>query len=359
MIFLLRIVRSILGIVFILSIFGLLIGLLFRLTGTGSARALLTLTLVLLASGGLFAGLGRVIDSHQAPFRATQPAAPARARSAAGPMRTAEGTAALGRSRGLGRPWSRKRRFLLLAVMVALVLAVGLIGTDLSRHGLTLGSACGYGFGERHAALQDDKVVSVFSEPLPADRVMEDFDCGGFQDRFVRFTLRLPHAQGQRLGAALARTFESGPSHARFQGPRDLQRVMRPGGSVTTYRLPGVGGLDVRTLVLDLPTVVGLSHTEDMALRATRGVAHHKHSALQLAKADDAAFTVFLASILDFDRDASEDQSSILEVQATLIERLLALGRIVGDSNPDRVYTLTRCCESGRRGHRVQRGVRG
>ena len=97
-------------------------------------------------------------------------------------------------------------------------------------------------------------------------------------------------------------------------------------------------------------TVVGLSHAEDMALRATRGVPHNNYSAFQLAEADDAAFTVFLANILNFDRDAPEDLSSILEVQATLIERLLALGRIVGDSHPDSVYTLTRCRKSKRRG---------
>lgn len=99
-----------------------------------------------------------------------------------------------------------------------------------------------------------------------------------------------------------------------------------------------------------LLTIVGLSHAEDMALRATRGVPHNHHSAFQLAEADDATFTVLLANILDLDRHALEDKSCVLEVQATIIKRLLAFGRIVGDSHPNIVYTLTTCRKPSRRG---------
>ena len=97
-------------------------------------------------------------------------------------------------------------------------------------------------------------------------------------------------------------------------------------------------------------TIVGLSHAEDMALRATRGVAHNHHSALQLAEADDATFTVLLANILDLDRHTLEDNGCVLEVQATLIKCLLALGWIEGDSHRVSVYTLTICCKPSRPG---------
>jgi hypothetical protein len=88
-------------------------------------------------------------------------------------------------------------------------------------------------------------------------------------------------------------------------------------------------------------TIVCLSHAEDMALCATRGISHHNHSALQLAEADDAALTVFLADILELDRHPLEDKGSVLEVQATLIKGLLAFDRIEGDSYLNSVYTLS------------------
>ena len=90
-------------------------------------------------------------------------------------------------------------------------------------------------------------------------------------------------------------------------------------------------------------TIVGLSHAEDMALRATRGVADHDHPAFQLAEADDPPLTAFLANILDFDCHAPEYKGCILEILATLIKRLLAFGRIVGHSHLHSVYTLTAC----------------
>jgi hypothetical protein len=68
-----------------------------------------------------------------------------------------------------------------------------------------------------------------------------------------------------------------------------------------------------------LLTIAGLSHTEDMALRATRGVPHNNHSAFQHAEADDATFTLLLTSILNLNRHALEDSGRVLEVQTTFI----------------------------------------
>ncbi len=245
---LLQMVQAIVGIVVILSIFGLLISVMFLAAGTFPGHSFgppLIFLLKLLVFGPLFAWLGRVIERRQThKAAATRPATPEPQTEAA----PASGPSVPGRPRG------RKRRLLVLTVVLALALPVGLAWSDVARHGLTMGSPCGYGFGERQRALQDKFVVSMFSEPLPAEREIVSFACGGFLDRFAEFTLRMPNAQGQTLGSALAQTYQSGPHNPRFHSSRSLQHMARPGGIVTTYELPGVGGLDVRTLVLDLPT---------------------------------------------------------------------------------------------------------
>jgi hypothetical protein len=53
--------------------------------------------------------------------------------------------------------------------------------------------------------------------------------------------------------------------------------------------------------------IVGLSHAEDVAHRATRGVADDDQPAGQQAEAEDPAFTTFLAHVLDLDRQSFED----------------------------------------------------
>ena len=82
-----------------------------------------------------------------------------------------------------------------------------------------------------------------------------------------------------------------------------------------------------------LLTVVGLSHAEDVAHRATRGVADYDEPASEQAKAQDAAFTIVLARIFHLDSEALKDFDSVLEVQSALAQRLVAFGRIVGDAH--------------------------
>jgi hypothetical protein len=53
-----------------------------------------------------------------------------------------------------------------------------------------------------------------------------------------------------------------------------------------------------------LLTVIGLSHAEDVAHRATGGVADNYQATGKHAIADDTALNVLLAQILDLDRDA-------------------------------------------------------
>ena len=90
-----------------------------------------------------------------------------------------------------------------------------------------------------------------------------------------------------------------------------------------------------------LLTAIGLSHAENVANRATRGVADNHQPSSQKAKAEHAAFTVVFARVLDFQRNSLEDENCVLEVQASLSEGTLALGRIVGNAHLVSVSTIT------------------
>ena len=93
-----------------------------------------------------------------------------------------------------------------------------------------------------------------------------------------------------------------------------------------------------------LLTVVGLSHAEDVANRATRGVADYYQPASKQAKAEDAAFTVVFACVFDLDRHALEDSGCVFKVLAALSECSSAFGWIVGDSHLVIVSTKTKRC---------------
>jgi hypothetical protein len=90
-----------------------------------------------------------------------------------------------------------------------------------------------------------------------------------------------------------------------------------------------------------LLTVVGLSHAEDVANRATRGVADYDQPAREQAEAEDSAFTVVLARVLDLDRQSLKDSRGVLEVQTSFGHWSFAFGRSEGDSHPVSVSTIT------------------
>ena len=52
---------------------------------------------------------------------------------------------------------------------------------------------------------------------------------------------------------------------------------------------------------------IGFPHAENMAIRATRGIAHHNHPPRQQAVANDARFVVVLAGIFNLKRDTRKD----------------------------------------------------
>lgn len=58
-----------------------------------------------------------------------------------------------------------------------------------------------------------------------------------------------------------------------------------------------------------LLTFIGLSHAEDVAGRATRGVSDHHQPARQQPEAQDAALTIVFAKVLDLDGQPSKHLS--------------------------------------------------
>lgn len=251
MIALLHIVRVIVGFFCVLCIFGSVAGLgLWLLKDKNLFSFPIVIIVQAILSGALFVWIGCVISrlylKMHGATHSTLPENPAAAASkvlAAGRPETGAPPGSVGRALGL-KPG--------LALSL-LALLIGIVLMDVAQHGFGL-SACGFGFGARHQALKDELVASVFSEALPAKLDIEDFRCGGFQDFYVDFKLRLPNPQGQALGAALDRAFESGSSNPHSTGGREITRVTQPDRTVTKFTLPGVRGLDVREIELHLPT---------------------------------------------------------------------------------------------------------
>ncbi len=66
---------------------------------------------------------------------------------------------------------------------------------------------------------------------------------------------------------------------------------------------------------------------------STRRMANHDQSTAQIAEADDARFTIALAVIFHFERQSGKDQRGVFEVEVALIRGLLALVRIVADTD--------------------------
>jgi hypothetical protein len=81
----------------------------------------------------------------------------------------------------------------------------------------------------------------------------------------------------------------------------------------------------------DLLTEICLSHAENVAYRATRGVANDYQAAFDLAEADDSLLAIVFARVLNFNSQPSENSGRVLEVEATIPQGSITLVRIVGD----------------------------
>jgi len=82
-----------------------------------------------------------------------------------------------------------------------------------------------------------------------------------------------------------------------------------------------------------LLTSIGLSHAEDVAIRATRGVADDDQASFKLAVAEQPNLAIVLARVLDLDGQAGEHERGIFKVQPSFLKRPSSLVRIVGNAH--------------------------
>lgn len=125
---------------------------------------------------------------------------------------------------------------------------------ELAINGFTFGSPCAFGFGARQHALQEALVRTTFSEPLPADMTIEQFECGGFQDFYARFTLRISNVDARALLMGLDTTFNNQQNHPSVTEKQKRRHVVvMPGSTKTSFVLPGVQLVDFRNVDVQLP----------------------------------------------------------------------------------------------------------
>ena len=133
-------------------------------------------------------------------------------------------------------------------------LLICVTSAELAINGFTLGSPCSSGFGPRQNALREALVRKAFSEPLPADMTIESFECGGFQDFYARFTLRISNVDARALLMGLDTTFNSQQNHPSVTEPQKRRHVVAmPGSTKISFVLPGVGLVDFRNVDVQLP----------------------------------------------------------------------------------------------------------
>jgi hypothetical protein len=77
--------------------------------------------------------------------------------------------------------------------------------------------------------------------------------------------------------------------------------------------------------------VISFPHAEDVAIRATRRVAHYNDPSMKDTKADDSRFAVIPARIRDLESRAGKDKCRILKVESALSKGGRSFPRIEGD----------------------------
>jgi hypothetical protein len=78
-----------------------------------------------------------------------------------------------------------------------------------------------------------------------------------------------------------------------------------------------------------LLTIICLSHAEDVAIRATRGISNDYYATLEKSEADYSHFTVFFALVWNFNGDALENYCSIFKIKSTFDKGLITFSWIV------------------------------
>ena len=91
-------------------------------------------------------------------------------------------------------------------------------------------------------------------------------------------------------------------------------------------------------------TIVCLSHAKNVTHLATRGVANNDQSTSNQAVTDDSFFTIVLSGIFNLDCQAIKHGDSIVKVQPTICQCLLAFCGVEGYTHEVIVYTKTSPC---------------
>ena len=91
--------------------------------------------------------------------------------------------------------------------------------------------------------------------------------------------------------------------------------------------------------------IVTLSHAEDVTNCTTLGVANDNESKVQKSEADDSRLPVVLPPVFNLGSQSVKNLRYILEIQASVDQRPIALGRIAGDAHPVIVYTIIAACK--------------
>lgn len=70
-----------------------------------------------------------------------------------------------------------------------------------------------------------------------------------------------------------------------------------------------------------------------MAIRATRRVAHHHHSAFKHSEADETLLAVVSSKVFHFEVRPSEDEGRVRKIQASRLQRVRSLLGVKGDGH--------------------------
>ncbi|MEM6985851.1 MAG: hypothetical protein AAF499_04860 [Pseudomonadota bacterium] len=136
---------------------------------------------------------------------------------------------------------------------LALVVFVAL-ATDLGLRGFAFGEACDWGFGKRLQAVQDQALRKLFAEPLPDKLSDIAMSCHSWTDFSLDASFTITRIEARALIDALELTYltpQNDPDvpdsakHRMLIGP--------PTHSTYVYTLPGVAGLQFRTVSVTVP----------------------------------------------------------------------------------------------------------
>ena len=135
----------------------------------------------------------------------------------------------------------------------ALVLLIA-VATDLGLRGFSFGEACDWGFGKRAHTVRDQALRELFPEPLP-DRLDDiAMSCHSWTDFSLEASFTITRVEARALIDALELTYLT-PQNDPIVPDSAKRRMLigPPTHSTYVYELPGVAGLQFRTVSVTLP----------------------------------------------------------------------------------------------------------